>query len=263
MEELKQNNAKGIPLGRLVMAIENISIQTAAKAPSEDELSSNIKLRLKILREQHGYTQGDIATLVGKGRSTISAWERTDETTGPVFKPALRDLYILSDFYNLTIDELIGKPPIPDPRYGVLIHKNDFFFFNGRPITFKDENGNNQWGLVNAEKECLFLSDGSTLAFEDIPSDETFSYISNDVYKDEALYPDPLTLEDLKAHISTTDEKMKVWVCVKLENGELGHSPIDGYYDVIETGVDRGGIKMDFDTYMKKWVAFTDEPKLQ
>lgn len=245
------------------MAIPDMTIQTAAKAPSEDELSSGLRVRLKILREKHNYSQGDIANLVGKARSTMSAWERSDDTTGPVFKPGLHDLWILSDLYHLTIEELIGKPPIPDPRYGVIIHKNDFFFFDKRPVMFKDDKGHNQWGFINISMECLILPDGTKRLFDDIQPSEPFSYIPNDVYKEEALFPDPLTLEDIKAHISTEEEKMKVWVCVKLENEELGHSPIDGYYTVVETGVERAGIKMDFDTYMKKWVAFSTEPKLQ
>lgn len=58
---------------------------------------------LKILRDDKGLTQQDIANLLNVGRSTIAGYE----TKGK--QPDFEKLKVLSTFFNVTIDYLLGR----------------------------------------------------------------------------------------------------------------------------------------------------------
>ncbi|MDD3224730.1 MAG: helix-turn-helix transcriptional regulator [Clostridium sp.] len=58
---------------------------------------------LKRLRDSRGLTQQDIATLLKVGRSTIAGYE----TKGK--QPDFEKLKILANFFNVTIDYLLGR----------------------------------------------------------------------------------------------------------------------------------------------------------
>ncbi len=62
-------------------------------------LSKNIKF----LRLQNKLTQEDIANVVGKARSLISAWESDDRDI------TTEDIIKLSDYFGVSMDELVGK----------------------------------------------------------------------------------------------------------------------------------------------------------
>lgn len=61
-------------------------------------LSSNIKF----LRQQKKLTQEDVAKVVGKVRSLISAWESDERDI------SVEDIIKLSEFFNISMESLVG-----------------------------------------------------------------------------------------------------------------------------------------------------------
>lgn len=64
-----------------------------------DYLSKNIKY----LRKDRNLTQEDIANIVGKARSLISAWESDDREI------TAEDIVKLSKYFSVPMDELVGS----------------------------------------------------------------------------------------------------------------------------------------------------------
>ena len=65
-----------------------------------------IKERLKELRKERGLTQKQIAKALKKSETGYASWEQG------LAEPSISDLIFLSDFYNVTIDYLVGKDDI-------------------------------------------------------------------------------------------------------------------------------------------------------
>lgn len=64
----------------------------------------NNKLKnLKVLRKNKKITQGQIAKILKVSTTTYSNWE-----TG-VFEPSIKTLKILANYFNTTIDFLVGR----------------------------------------------------------------------------------------------------------------------------------------------------------
>lgn len=59
--------------------------------------------RLKDLREDRDLFQEDIAKILNVGQTTYSAWERG------VNEPSITVLITLADFYNVSLDYLVGR----------------------------------------------------------------------------------------------------------------------------------------------------------
>ncbi len=64
---------------------------------------NNLSKNIKFLRQQRKLTQEDIANVVGKARSLISAWESDDRDI------TTEDIIKLSNFFNVSMDDLVGK----------------------------------------------------------------------------------------------------------------------------------------------------------
>lgn len=64
-----------------------------------DFLSKNIKF----LRQKNRMTQEELANVVGKARSLISAWESDDREI------STQDIIKLSDYFDVPMDSLVGK----------------------------------------------------------------------------------------------------------------------------------------------------------
>lgn len=62
-----------------------------------------MKLQLKRLRKELGYSQSDVAKLCGVDQTTVSAWE-TEKVRLP-----LEDAVAIADFFKCTLDELAGR----------------------------------------------------------------------------------------------------------------------------------------------------------
>lgn len=65
--------------------------------------------RIKILREEFGYTQQDLADKIDGAKSTIAMYE--NETR----KPSLEVLVKLSEIFNCSIDYILCKTDIRNP----------------------------------------------------------------------------------------------------------------------------------------------------
>ena len=58
---------------------------------------------LKKLREKEGISQRELAKELGVGKTTVSVWE------SGLTEPNMTSLKKLSEFFNISIDELCGK----------------------------------------------------------------------------------------------------------------------------------------------------------
>lgn len=65
--------------------------------------------RLKELRIEKGLLQSDIAKIINKGERTVGFYETGERDMNT------ETLAILSDFFNVSIDYLLGKSDVRDP----------------------------------------------------------------------------------------------------------------------------------------------------
>ena len=63
----------------------------------------NYGKELKAHREKRNITQSELAQKTGIHQSTISLWEDNRRT------PTIENCVVLADFYEITVDELIGR----------------------------------------------------------------------------------------------------------------------------------------------------------
>lgn len=63
--------------------------------------------KLMALRKQHGWSQEYLGIQIGVSRQTVSKWELGSTT------PELDKLIQLSDLFELSLDELVGRKNIP------------------------------------------------------------------------------------------------------------------------------------------------------
>lgn len=69
----------------------------------------NLGELLKKLRESKGFSQGDVAKKIGVTRQAVYKWENDKSY------PDIDNLILLSEMYNVTLDELIkGKQNIKE-----------------------------------------------------------------------------------------------------------------------------------------------------
>lgn len=61
------------------------------------------KDRLRELRKEKGVFQQDIAALVGTSKMAVSHWEKGHS------EQSIAQLIVLSDFFDVSVDFLIGK----------------------------------------------------------------------------------------------------------------------------------------------------------
>lgn len=98
-----------------------------------------LSTNLKHLRIKNNLKQEDIAKIVGKARSLVSAWESDDRgmTTEDIIK--------LSDYFNIPMDELVGKDLrfIADEEKSLAQHEL-LFSKNKEYLTESD------WNIINA-----------------------------------------------------------------------------------------------------------------
>ena len=68
--------------------------------------------RLRQLREQHGTRQSTLAALVHLSPAGISNYENS------LYEPGLETLMLIADFYNVSVDYLLGRTDFPSmPEY--------------------------------------------------------------------------------------------------------------------------------------------------
>ena len=69
-----------------------------------------ISERLTQLRKQRGLIQKDVAEAMGLDRTTYTKYERGD------IKPSYETILKLADYFNVSIDYLLGKTNTPGPQ---------------------------------------------------------------------------------------------------------------------------------------------------
>lgn len=67
--------------------------------------------KLKLLRTEKSLSQEEVATICKTSRQAYSTWERNE------FEPSIDAIYILSDYYNVSIDYLFGKTEVREKLY--------------------------------------------------------------------------------------------------------------------------------------------------
>ena len=72
-------------------------------------------LRLKDLREEKGVLQKELAYAINRTRACISSWEQGKT------EPSIDDLLKLADFFEVTVDCLVGR----DGYFAKAMDKND------------------------------------------------------------------------------------------------------------------------------------------
>lgn len=84
--------------------------------------------RIKLLREEYGWSQNQLASKLNCAPSSIAMYEKEDR------KPSLDVLISLSEIFNCSIDYLLGKS---DKRNPAKTNENDFKFasYNGVDIS--------------------------------------------------------------------------------------------------------------------------------
>ncbi|GAA1931161.1 XRE family transcriptional regulator [Brevibacterium antiquum] len=102
------------PLGtrQLGAKSEGVSPQEAIQ-----QSLAGVGARLRNLRQEQGCTLEEVADLVGMSLSTLSRLESGKR------KPSLELLLPLAGIYGLPLDELVGAPPIGDPRIHITPQK--------------------------------------------------------------------------------------------------------------------------------------------
>ena len=65
-----------------------------------------VKERLKELRKENGLTQKQIAKIINKSETGYASWEQG------LAEPCINDLIAISEYYNVSIDYLVGKDEI-------------------------------------------------------------------------------------------------------------------------------------------------------
>src|SRR5215212_3447813 len=79
-------------------------------SPASPDVLDEVGPRLRRLRERRGVTLTDLAAKTGISKSTLSRLESGQR------KPSLELLLPLAETYHLPLDELVGVPPVGDPR---------------------------------------------------------------------------------------------------------------------------------------------------
>lgn len=76
--------------------------------------------RIRELRKQRGMTMKELGKIIGAAESTVSHYE-----TGRR-QPDNETLFILGEFFEVSVDYLLGGVSYPDPRLKDLAPKSDF-----------------------------------------------------------------------------------------------------------------------------------------
>ncbi len=69
---------------------------------------AKFKDRLKELREQHEYSQRELAKRLGVSASTVGMWESGSR------KPDIETMEAITDFFNVSMDYMTGKEDVTE-----------------------------------------------------------------------------------------------------------------------------------------------------
>jgi len=93
----------------------------------------NFSQRLKLLRNVNKTTQEDLAKYLGVSRPTIAGYE----TKGK--QPSFESLFKIADYFNVSIDYLLGKTDIKEPADDVIEKKELDVFKQIHNLSFESQ----------------------------------------------------------------------------------------------------------------------------
>lgn len=76
-------------------------------------------IKIKELRQKKGINQAELAKVFGVSQQTISSYEKG------IREPDIETLNNLSDFFNVSLDYLLGKTNIPDTVETLALSRKD------------------------------------------------------------------------------------------------------------------------------------------
>ena len=89
--------------------------------------------KIKDLRKQKHISQTELGKFVGVSQTTVTAWENGRA------EPSSPFLAKLADFFNVTTDQLLGRPEKNDNNNTAdLANKDTIFTYEGKPIPPED-----------------------------------------------------------------------------------------------------------------------------
>ena len=196
--------------------------------------------RFKELRLKAGISITELANRMGVSQAAASNWDLEKKV------PATEMLYKLADFYNVSIDYLLGRTDSNDgiQSESIPVEGDALSCLHGFPVW----NTVYGWGIVNAAQRYVIYMDGSTIPFENtqnlrtLPPAFTIGYHATGT---------PIPHTDLQNHD-------KIWV-EPIDSQDSIRRELKGWYTVKSFYVENEyGNRFFLDTYGNKWLAFSE-----
>lgn len=200
-----------------------------------------MKLRLKEVRQAKGLKAADVAERLSITKNSLSEWESGRRV------PPCEKIIQLADFYNVSVDYLLGRDINPDHSLDSVrpISKSMLSVYDGRPVWVNDYG----WALVNSTGKAFLFSDGRTVGYDEI---RQISFKSPPF--SEPVLPDTMPLNE-----EDTRNCESVWV-EPIGAHRSARDALRGWYDVKDEYVENTrGSRFFFDSYGATWLAFADK----
>lgn len=196
--------------------------------------------RFKELRLKAGISITELANRMGVSQAAASNWDLGKKV------PATETLCKLADFYNVSIDYLLGRSDSCDHTQteSILLECGALSCLHGQPVWSPTKG----WGIVNAAQGYVIYIDGSTVSFDDaqglrtLPPAFTIGYHATgtpiphtDLLRYGEIWVEPIDLEE------SVRRELRGWYTVK------------AFYVENEFGN-----RFYLDTYGNKWLAFSE-----
>lgn len=194
--------------------------------------------RFKELRLHAGISITELSKQMGVSQAAASNWDLGKKV------PATEMLCKLADFYNVSIDYLLGRSDssVSIGSESIPVEGAALPCLHGLPV-WSSSYG---WGIVNAAQRYVIYMDGSTVPFEDAIGLRTLPPAFSIGYQATGT---PILHTDLQNHV-------KIWVePIDLEDSI--RRELRGWYSVKSFYAENEyGNRFYLDTYGNKWLAF-------
>lgn len=197
--------------------------------------------RFKEARLQAGITITELARRMGVSQTAASNWDLGKKV------PATETLCKLADFYNVSIDYLLGRSDSSTSlsSESILIHSTALPSFHGNPVWDKAKG----WGIVNAAQGFIIFMDGTTISIDEAADLRTLPPAFSIGYQATGK---PISHTDLQNHT-------KLWI-EPISSDPIIKSELKGWYSVKSFYVENEyGNRFFMDTYGSKWLAFAQQ----
>ena len=196
--------------------------------------------RFKEIRLQAGLSITELAKIMGVSQAAASNWDLDKKV------PATETLCKLADFYNVSIDYLLGRSDSTNHKQteSTLLDCCALSCLHGQPVWSYDKG----WGIVNAAQGYVIYMDGSTVAFANAQGLRTLPPAFTIGYH---AIGTPIPHTDLLSYD-------KIWV-EPIDLEESIRRELKGWYSVKSFYVENEyGNRFYLDTYGNKWLAFSE-----